>query len=112
MSRSGWFRKQQPLLDSDGTTATEPSRSRRKGRRTAALIASGAAVVLLAGVAIIALASPGDHADPVSAAQAAAVRQAGPAVPLQVLSVTPAAGDEGRQRRGPDPGAVLRAAGR
>ena len=95
MSRSGWFRKQQPLLDSDGTTAAEPSRPRRKGRRAAVLIASGAAVVLLAGVAIIALASPGDHADPVSAAQAAAVRQAGPAVPLQVLSVTPAAGTKG-----------------
>jgi peptidoglycan hydrolase-like protein with peptidoglycan-binding domain len=95
VSRSGWFRKQQPLLDSDGTTAAEPSRSRRKGRRAAVLTASGAAVVLLAGVAIIALASPGDHADPVSAAQAAAVRQAGPAVPLQLLSVTPAAGTKG-----------------
>jgi hypothetical protein len=95
VSRSGWFRKQQPLLDTDGTTAAEPSQPRRKGRRAAVLIASGGAVVLLAGVAIIALASPGDHADRVPAAQAAAVRPAGPAVPLQVLSVTPAAGAKG-----------------
>jgi peptidoglycan hydrolase-like protein with peptidoglycan-binding domain len=95
VSRSGWFRKQQPLLDGDGTTADEPSRPGRKGRRGAVLIASGAAVVLLAGVAIVALAAPGDHADRVPAAQAAAVRPAAPAVPLQVLSVTPAAGAKG-----------------
>jgi hypothetical protein len=95
VSRSGWFRKQQPLLDSDGTTEAEPSQPRRKGRRALVLTASGAAVVLLAGVAIIALASPGDHADPVPAAQAAAVRPAGPAAALQVLSVTPAAGAKG-----------------
>ena len=95
MSRSGWFRKQQPMLDSDGTTAAEPSRSRVKGRRGVVLTASGAAVVLLAGVAVVAFASPGGHAAPVSAAQAAAVRQDGPAVPLQVQSVTPAAGAKG-----------------
>jgi peptidoglycan hydrolase-like protein with peptidoglycan-binding domain len=93
--RSGWFRKQQPMLGTDGTTAAEPSGARRKRRRGAVLTASGAAVVLLAGVAIVAFASPGGHADPVSAAQAAAVRQDGPAVPLQVLSVTPAAGTKG-----------------
>jgi len=61
-----------------------------------ALTVSGAAVVLLAGVAIVAFASPGGHADPVSAAQAAAVtHQHRPAVALQVLSVTPAAGAKG-----------------
>ena len=83
------------MLGADGTTAAEPSGSRGKVRRGLALTASGAAVVLLAGVAIVAFASPGGHADPVSAAQAAAVRQDGPAVALQVLSVTPAAGAKG-----------------
>jgi peptidoglycan hydrolase-like protein with peptidoglycan-binding domain len=95
VSRSGWFRKQQPMLDSDGTTAAKPSRSRVRGRRGVVLTASGAAVVLLAGVAVVAFASPGGHADPVSAAQAAAVRHDGPAVSLQVQSVTPAGGAKG-----------------
>ena len=95
MSRSGWFRKQQPMLATDGTAA-KPSGSRLKGRRGAALTASGAAMVLAAGVAIIAFASPGSHAAPVSAAQAAAAaKQDEPAVPIQVLSVTPAAGAKG-----------------
>ena len=95
MSRSGWFRKQQPMLATDGTAA-KPSGSRLKGRRGAALTASGAAMVLVAGVAIVAFASPGSHAAPVSAAQAAvAAKQDQPADPLQVLSVTPAAGTKG-----------------
>src|SRR5215467_6059168 len=72
VSRSGWFRKQQPMLADDGTTAAKPSGSRLKGRRGLALTASGAAMVLGAGVAIVAFASPGSHAAPVSAAQAAA----------------------------------------
>jgi peptidoglycan hydrolase-like protein with peptidoglycan-binding domain len=91
VSRSGWFRKQQPMLADDGTTAGKPSGSRLKGRRGSALTASGAAMVLGAGVAVVAFASPGSHAAPVSAAQAAAAaEQDQPAVPLQVLSVTPA----------------------
>ena len=50
-------------------------------------------MVLVAGVAIVTFASPGSHAAPVSAAQAAAAAQPGPPTgPLQVLSVTPAAG--------------------
>ena len=53
-------------------------------------------MVLVAGVAIVAFASPGSHAAPVSAAQAAAeAQQDQPAVALQVLSVTPAAGAKG-----------------
>ena len=96
MSRSGWFRKQQPMPADDGTAAAKPSGSRLKGRRGLALTASGAAMVLGAGVAIVAFASPGSHAAPVSAAQAAAAaRQDQPAVPLQVLSVTPASGAKG-----------------
>jgi peptidoglycan hydrolase-like protein with peptidoglycan-binding domain len=96
VSRSGWFRKQQPMLEGDGTAAAKPSRLRLKGRRGAVLTASGAAMVLLAGVAVVAFASPGSHAAPVSAAQAAAATQHDqPAVALQVLSVTPAAGAKG-----------------
>jgi L,D-transpeptidase catalytic domain/Bacterial Ig-like domain len=96
VSRSGWFRKQQPMLADDGTTAAKPSGSRLKGRRGLALTAGGAAMVLGAGVAIVAFASPGSHAAPVSAAQAAAAAQQDqPAVPLQVLSVTPASGAKG-----------------
>ena len=96
MSRSGWFRKQQPMLATDGTATAKPSGLRLKGRRGAALTASGAAMVLVAGMAIVAFASPGSHAAPVPAAQAAAAaKQDEPAVPIQVLSVTPAAGAKG-----------------
>jgi lipoprotein-anchoring transpeptidase ErfK/SrfK len=93
VSRSRWFRKQQPMLEGEGTTAAKPGGSRRKARRGVVLTASGAAMVLAAGVAVVAFASPGSHAAPVSAAQAAAAdKQDQPATPLQVLSVTPAAG--------------------
>jgi peptidoglycan hydrolase-like protein with peptidoglycan-binding domain len=91
VSRSGWFRKQQPMLAGDGTAAAKP-----KGRRGAALTASGAAMVLLAGVGVVAFASPGSHAAPVTSAQAAvAAKQDAPAVALSVLSVTPASGAKG-----------------
>ncbi len=96
MSRSGWFRKRQPMLDTDGTAAAKPSGSRLKGRRGAALTATSAAMVLVAGVAVVAFASPGSHAAPVTPAQAAAAaKQDQPAIPLQLLSVTPAAGAKG-----------------
>ena len=51
-------------------------------------------MVLVAGVVIVAFASPGSHAAPVSAARAAA-KQGGPAGPLRVVSVTPAARAKG-----------------
>lgn len=96
MSRSGWFRKRQPMLDADGTAAAKPSGSRLKGRRGVALTATSAAMVLVAGVAVVAFASPGSHAAPVTPAQAAAAaKQDQPAIPLQMLSVTPAAGAKG-----------------
>jgi len=96
VSRSGWFRKQQQMLGTEGTTEAKPSGPRSKGRRGAALTAAGAAMVLAAGVAIVTIGSPGSHAAPVSAAQAAAeTRHDQPADPLQVLSVTPAAGAKG-----------------
>jgi peptidoglycan hydrolase-like protein with peptidoglycan-binding domain len=96
VSRSGWFRKQQPMLEGDGTAAAKPSGSRRKGRRGLALTASGAAMVLVAGIAVVAFDSPGSHAAPATAAQAAAAAQRdAPADAIQVLSVTPAAGAKG-----------------
>jgi lipoprotein-anchoring transpeptidase ErfK/SrfK len=93
VSRSGWFRKQQPMPEGEGAAAAKPGGSRWKGRRGVALTASGAAMVLVAGIAIVAFASPGSHAAPVSPAQAAAADQPdGPATALQVMSVTPGAG--------------------
>ena len=59
------------------------------------MTAGGAAMVFVAGVAIMTFAPPGSHAAPVPAAQAAVHRPARPAGPLRVLSVTPAAGAKG-----------------
>ena len=70
MSRSGWF-----------------------GKRAALLTAGGAALVLAAGVAIVAVGASGSHAALVSAAHHSTRAQPAPA--LQVLSVTPAAGAQG-----------------
>jgi peptidoglycan hydrolase-like protein with peptidoglycan-binding domain len=81
------------MLDCDGTAEAKPSGSRLKRRRGAALTACSAAMVLAAGVAIVAFASPKSHAAPVTDAQRSTVTQ--PAVPLQVMSVTPAAGEHG-----------------
>ena len=96
MARSGWFRKHQPMLDTDGTAAAEPGGSRSKRRRGLALTATSAAMVLAAGVAVVAFDSPGSHAAPVTPAQAAAAeKQDAPAVPINVMSVTPATGAKG-----------------
>jgi L,D-transpeptidase catalytic domain/Bacterial Ig-like domain len=96
VSRSGWFRKRQPMLEGDGTAAAKPDRSRSKGRRGLALTATSAAMVLVAGVGVVTFATPGSHAAPATAAQAAAAeKQDAPAVPLNVLSVTPSAGAKG-----------------
>jgi peptidoglycan hydrolase-like protein with peptidoglycan-binding domain len=95
VSRSGRFRKQQSLLEGGGATEGKPSSSRRN-RRGAALTATGAALVLAAGVVIVAVGTPGSHAAPASPAQqAVAARQDRPAVPLQLLSVTPTSGAKG-----------------
>ena len=100
MSRSGWFRKQQtmlaPELAADGTAEAKPEAPRRKGRRAVALVASSAAMVLVAGVAIVAFGTPGSHAAPVTPAQQASVAaQDVPAAALQVLSVSPGSGAKG-----------------
>jgi peptidoglycan hydrolase-like protein with peptidoglycan-binding domain len=92
VSRAGWFGKQQSMLATDGTTETKRI-WRRTGGRTVAVIASCAALVLVAGVSIVAFAAPGSHAAPVSAARR--VVRTKPAPALQVLSVTPAAGARG-----------------
>ena len=88
MSRSGRFRKQQSLLEGEATTG-KPDRSRRK-RRGAALTASGAVLVLAAGVGVVAFGSLGSNASASGAQPAADARQVQPATPIQVLSVTPA----------------------
>ena len=81
------------MLNGDGATAGKPSRP-WWNRRGAALTAGGAAMVLVAGVAIVTFGSAGSRAAPVSATQPAA-QPGRPAGPLQVLSVTPAAGAKG-----------------
>ncbi len=100
MLRPGWFRKQQSMQAADGATtargivqqslaaAGAPSRLRRRG---AVFTAGGAALVLVAGLSIVAFGAPGSHAAPVSSAQRSGT-QAQPKIPLQLVSVTPAAG--------------------
>ena len=68
----------------------------RPKRRGAALTASGAALVLGAGVMIVAFASPGSHASLVaSEGPANATKPLQPATALQMVSVSPAAGAKG-----------------
>ena len=107
MSGSGWFRKQQSLADG-GNSATKPKRFwqsfgvTRPKRRGAALTASGAALVLGAGVIIVAFATPGSHASLVSSeGPANATKPLQPAAALQLVSMTPAAGAKGVIGTGP-----------
>jgi len=100
VSGSGWFRRPQTLM-SGGTSAAKRfwrvfSVPRPLKRRGAALTASSAALVLGAGVMIVAFATPGSHASLVSStAQEAATKPLQPAAGLQMVSVTPAAGAKG-----------------
>ena len=101
MSGSGWFRKQRSLADS-GNSATKAKKSwksfaiTRPRRRRAALTASGAALVLGAGVIIVAFATPGSHASLVSSGGPAnAAKPLRPAAALHLVSMTPAAGAKG-----------------
>ena len=107
MSRSGWFRRQQTLLESSGTSAAKRGWLRTRvssapgplKRRGTALVASSATAVLVAGVMIVAFASPGSHASAMSAVSSAhrtaLIRHKQPAAGLQVVSVAPAAGAKG-----------------
>ena len=74
----------------EGVTAAAP-RSRRRG---AVLTAGSAALVLVSGVSFVVFASPGSHAAQVATSGRAAHADL-PVVPLQVVSVTPAAGAKG-----------------
>jgi Bacterial Ig-like domain/L,D-transpeptidase catalytic domain len=101
VSGSGWFRRKSTLQTTGETSTTKriwqrtaasgaPRPSKKRG---AALTASSAALVLGAGVTIVAFASPGSHASLVSSAAAVnASKPLQPAANLQVVSVTPAAG--------------------
>ena len=102
MSGSGWFRKQQSLPADSESSTTKTKRSwqsfgvTRPKRQRAALTASGAALVLGAGVAIVAFASPGSHASLVSSeGPENATKPLQPAAALQLVSMTPAAGAKG-----------------
>ena len=100
MSGSGWFRRPN-TLKSSGTSAAKrfwrvfsvPGPLKRRG---VALTASSAALVLGAGVMIVAFASPGSHASLVAAAAPeAATKPLLPAAGLQLVSISPAAGAKG-----------------
>jgi peptidoglycan hydrolase-like protein with peptidoglycan-binding domain len=107
VSGSGWFRRKQTLLaNSETSAANETSAAKRfwqafrtprpLKRRGTALTASGAVLVLGAGVMIVAFASPGSHASLVSsAAQVNANKPLQPAAGLQLVSMAPAAGAKG-----------------
>ena len=104
MSGSGWFRRQ-PILPATGETSAAKRVRQRTAtsgvprpakKRWAALTASSAALVLGAGVAIVAFASPGSHASLVSSAgPVTAYKPLQPAANLRLVSVTPAAGARG-----------------
>ena len=83
MSRSGWFRKQQSMLVTRGAAAVK-------------LTAGGAALVLLAGISIVAFDAPGSHAAPVSSVQPSDTPSQDQAPgAFQVSSITPAPGAHG-----------------
>jgi len=107
VSRSGWFRrKQATLLESSGASASQEAgpetRISRWKRRGAALTASSAAVVLATGIGVVAFASPGSHASPVTVMSPASetkdlnpARVGQPAAELKVVSNAPSAGAKG-----------------
>jgi L,D-transpeptidase catalytic domain/Bacterial Ig-like domain len=101
VSGSGWLGRQPKLLVSGGISAAKRvwqacSVPRPPKKRGVALTAGSAALVLGAGVVIVAFTSPRSHASLVSAtAPVAASKPLQPAVPLHLVSVTPAAGARG-----------------
>jgi len=110
VSGSGWFRRQPTLPTTGGTSAGKRIWQRTKAsgvprptkKRGVALTASSAVLVLGAGVTIVAFASPGSHASLVSAAApVAADKPLQPAVGLQLVSMSPAAGTRGVNGAGP-----------
>ncbi len=83
MPRSGWFRRQQSTPGTRGATAAK-------------LTAGGAALVLVAGISIVALDAPGSHAAPVPSVQPSNSPSQDQATgAFQVVSITPAHGAHG-----------------
>jgi peptidoglycan hydrolase-like protein with peptidoglycan-binding domain len=81
--RSGWFRRQQPKLGTRGATAAK-------------LTAGGAALVLVAGISIVAFDAPGSHAAPVPSVQPSETSSPDQAAGVfQVVSITPTPGTHG-----------------
>jgi peptidoglycan hydrolase-like protein with peptidoglycan-binding domain len=102
VSGSGWFRKKQSSQADSESSAAKTKGSwksfgvTRPKRRGAALTASGAALVIGAGVVIVAFGSPGSHASLVSSeGPANAIKPLQPAAALQLVSMTPDAGAKG-----------------
>jgi len=101
VSGSGWFRRPQTLLMTGGSSAAKRfwqafGVPRPLKKRGVAVTASSAALVIGAGVMIVAFASPGSHASLVSAAAPeAATKPLLPAAALQLVSVSPASGAKG-----------------
>jgi peptidoglycan hydrolase-like protein with peptidoglycan-binding domain len=101
VSGSGWFRRPRTLPADSETPAVKrfwraSSAPRPLKRRGVALTASSAALVLGAGVGIVAFASPGSHASLVSSAgSVTAYKPLQPAAGLQLVSMTPAEGAKG-----------------
>ena len=79
MPRSGWFRRQQSVG--------------ARGATAAKLTAGGAALVLVAGISIVAFGAPGSHAAGVPSVQPSDTSSPDQAAgPLQVVSITPTPG--------------------
>src|SRR5271165_2246156 len=99
-----------------GLVAGDDAVRRWRGRRGAAATAGGLALVVAAGVATATFASARSPAAPVPAAPVPAAQAAGsagpPGPPAPGAVGHARARRDGRQRRGPHPGVVLRAAGR
>jgi peptidoglycan hydrolase-like protein with peptidoglycan-binding domain len=99
VSGPGWLRRQQTLPDGDGNSRGKKWFWRSSGvkkplkKRGVALTAASAALVLGVGLVIVAFGAPGSHASLVSStAPEAASKELQPAAPLQLVSMTPAAG--------------------
>jgi peptidoglycan hydrolase-like protein with peptidoglycan-binding domain len=79
-----------------GPGASAPGRRSGALGRATALTGGGAALVLCAGIAVVASASPGSHSSALAGTvRSADSRPADPAAPLQLVSVTPAARAKG-----------------
>jgi peptidoglycan hydrolase-like protein with peptidoglycan-binding domain len=93
VSRPGWFRNQQSMLVTRGATAGKLSAAKISAAK---ITAGSAALVLLAGLSIVAFGAPGSHAAPASSVQPSdSPGQGQLAGALQVVSITPAAGAHG-----------------